>query len=96
VFVESTTTGVRIRLRVQPRAGRTEVAGTFGDALRIRIASPPVDGEANAELIRFLAKRLGLRRANLRLVAGETARTKVVEATGIDALSAIRLLLMEP
>ena len=52
--------GVELQVQVQPRASRTELAGTIGGAIKIRLAAPPVDGEANEELIRFLAKTLGV------------------------------------
>ena len=55
-FIEPTEAGCRIRIPVQPRASRTEIAGPHGNAIKIRVAAPPVDGLANAELIRFLAE----------------------------------------
>ena len=83
---------VRIRLYVQPRASRTEITGTHGDALRIRVAAPPVDGEANQELLRFLAKKLGVPKSSLQLVQGETARTKVVEIENVSTGDVVRAL----
>jgi uncharacterized protein (TIGR00251 family) len=84
--------GVRLRLRVQPRASRTEVAGRHGDAIRIRVAAPPVDGAANEAIVRFLAERLGVPRAAVRLERGATGRSKVVSVAGLDAETAARLL----
>ncbi len=72
----------RLTLHVQPRAARSAVAGPHGDAIKVRLAAPPVDGAANAELLRFLAERLGVRRAAVRLVAGAAGRRKVVEIDG--------------
>ncbi|HEX5633863.1 MAG TPA: DUF167 family protein [Gemmatimonadales bacterium] len=72
--------GTRLRLHIQPRASRTEVAGLHGDALRIRLAAPPVDGAANDALLRFLADRLGVPRSTLSLVGGEASRRKTVRA----------------
>ena len=69
---------VQLTLHVQPGASRTEVAGTHGDALKVRLAAPPVDGKANAELLRFLAEVFGVPRRNVTLVRGDTARAKVV------------------
>ena len=80
-------------MRVQPRASRTEVAGPYGDALRIRLAAPPVDGAANAALIRFLAERLEVSRSAVRIEAGASGRSKVVAIEGIDAGTAARRLL---
>lgn len=69
-------------LHVQPGAKRTEVAGVHGAALKIRLAAPPVDGKANAELLRFLAEAFGVPLRNVTLQRGETSRAKVVR---IDA-----------
>ena len=85
--------GVRLRLRVQPRASRSEVAGVHGDAIRVRLTAPPVDGAANEALVRFLAERLGVSRAAVRVVAGETSRSKVVEVAGVDPSAARARLL---
>jgi len=67
-----------LTLHVQPGAKRTEVAGIYGDALRIRLAAPPVDGKANAELLRFLTHAFGVPRRNVTLVRGDASRQKVV------------------
>ena len=71
-----------LTLHVQPGASRTEVAGLHGDALRIRLAAPPVDGKANAELVRFLAETFAVPRRRVTLMRGEASRHKVVR---IDA-----------
>jgi len=67
-----------LTLHVQPGAKRTEVAGVHGDALKVRLAAPPVDGKANAELLRFLADAFGVPLRQVALVRGETSRQKVV------------------
>ena len=67
-----------LSLHVQPGAARTEVAGTHGDALKVRLAAPPVDGKANAALLRFLAAAFGVPLRQVTLVRGETSRQKVV------------------
>jgi uncharacterized protein (TIGR00251 family) len=71
-----------LALHVQPGAKRTEVAGVHGDALKIRLAAPPVDGRANAELIRFLAEVFGVPLRNVTLLRGETSRVKHVRIVG--------------
>lgn len=83
----------RLVLHVQPRAARSAVAGPHGDAVKVRLAAPPVDGAANAELVRFVAERLGVRRDAVRLVAGASGRRKVVEVDGLEAAVALRRLL---
>lgn len=71
-----------LALHVQPGAKRTEVAGTHGEGtqkrLKIRLAAPPAEGKANAELLRFLADAFGVPLRDVALVRGETSRQKVV------------------
>jgi hypothetical protein len=67
-----------LTLHVQPGAKRTEFVGVHGDALKVRLAAPPVDGKANAELLRFLADAFGVPLRQVMLVRGETARGKTV------------------
>src|SRR6185437_8099206 len=74
---------VRFEVRVQPRASRTELAGMHGGALKIRIAAPPVDDAANRALVEFLAECLGLAKRAVRIVAGASSRTKILEADGV-------------
>ena len=73
---------VVLDLHVQPGAKRTEVAGTHGDRLKIRLAAPPVDGAANDELVRFVAEAFGVPRRNVTIVMGSTARRKRVRVEG--------------
>ncbi len=75
--------GVTLRLHIQPGAKKTEVVGLHGEALKIRLAAPPVDGKANACLVGFLAERLGVAKASVRLVSGESSRAKRVRIDGI-------------
>ncbi len=67
-----------LALHVQPGAARTAIAGTHGDALKVRLAAPPVDGKANAELVRFLAEAFDVPQRQVTLVRGESARRKTV------------------
>ncbi|HEX6309020.1 MAG TPA: DUF167 family protein [Longimicrobiales bacterium] len=92
-IVEQHGASVRVRVHAQPRASRTEVLGAHGDALRVRIAAPPVDGAANAELIRFIAKQLGIPRSAVRVASGDTGRAKVLEIDGMDVERVQRALL---
>lgn len=84
--------GVTFPVRVQPRASRSGVAGELDGALKIRLAAPPVEGAANEELIRFLAKLFDAPRANISLVSGSTSRNKVVKVSGISPNDAERKL----
>jgi hypothetical protein len=82
----------RLRVHVQPRAKRSAIAGRHGDAVKVRLAAPPVDGAANAELVRVLAEALGLPRGAVRIVAGLAGRDKVVELDGLAPGEAERRL----
>jgi uncharacterized protein (TIGR00251 family) len=75
--------GVELELLVQPRASRTTVLGVHDGRLKVALAAPPVDGEANAALVAFLAGALGVRRAQVALVRGETGRRKAVRVVGV-------------
>ena len=68
-----------LTLHVQPGAKKTELAGTHGEALKIRLAAPPVDGKANTALLAFLAKALGLPKSAVSLKTGDTSRHKRVQ-----------------
>lgn len=70
--------GVILTVHVQPGAKKTEIAGVHGEALKIRLAAPPVEGRANEALIEFLARRLRVKKSQIKLLAGETSRTKRV------------------
>lgn len=76
---------VVLTLHIQPGAKRTEVAGVHGEALKIRLAAPPVDGKANDCLIAFLAERLHVPKARVILEAGMTSRSKRVRVVGAGA-----------
>ena len=81
-----------LRIKVIPRAKVTTVQGEHGDALKIRLKSPPVDGEANRELIRFLSEALGVKRSKVVLEAGLTSRLKrvsVCECTADEVIAAL-------
>jgi hypothetical protein len=75
---------VVLRVHAQPGAGRSAVLGRYGDAVKIRIAAPPVDGRANAALADFLAKELGLDRNGIELLSGDKSRSKRFRLRGLD------------
>jgi uncharacterized protein (TIGR00251 family) len=71
-----------LTLHIQPGAARTEVAGEHGDALKIRLAAPPVEGKANDALLRYLADAFGVPLRNVTLLHGASARRKIVRIEG--------------
>lgn len=83
---------ITLTLHIQPGAKKTEVAGRHGDALKIRLAAPPVDGKANEALLRFIADTLGLPKSAVSLKSGQTSRQKVVELVGAAPSTLARLV----
>ena len=81
-----------LTLHIQPGAKKTELAGLHGDALKIRLAAPPVDGKANAALVAFVADRLGVAKSAVTLRSGQTSRRKVLEVASPAADIEQRLL----
>jgi uncharacterized protein len=75
--------GVSFSVRVQPRASRAAITGVLGDAMKVALAAPPVDGKANEALIRFLAELFGVPRSSVEIVSGEASRNKVVRVVGV-------------
>jgi hypothetical protein len=90
--IEELAGAVRFEVRVAPRASRDAVVGEHDGGLKIALTAPPVDGEANAALVAFLAKRLGVAKRDVVLVRGESSRSKRVEVRGASA-EAVRALL---
>jgi uncharacterized protein (TIGR00251 family) len=76
--------GVTFAVRVVPRASRNEIVGVHGDALKVRLTAPPVEGRANEALVVLLAQRLGVRKSQVEIVAGVSSRRKVVCVIGLS------------
>src|SRR5262245_38037625 len=83
-FYDVVDGAVVLRVHAQPGAGRSAVTGRFGDALKVKVAAPPVEGRANTALLAFLAKEFGLKPADVTLVSGQSSRTKRVRLGGLD------------
>jgi uncharacterized protein len=77
--------GATFAVRVHPRASKTAITGTFGDALKISLAAPPVDGRANQELTEFLSGLFNVPRASINILTGTNARNKIVRVSGHSA-----------
>jgi hypothetical protein len=89
--------GAVLEILAQPRASRSRVVGEHDGRLKIQLAAPPVDGEANAALLAYLADALGVKRADVALLAGETGRRKRVRVSGLGAeAAATRLIALAP
>ena len=84
-WLTDTPAGAVLNLRIVPRAAKNAIQGELGDALKIRLCAPPVDGAANAALIEFLSDALSLPRARVQLLSGATSRNKRVLLAGLPA-----------
>jgi uncharacterized protein (TIGR00251 family) len=84
-IVQDTKDGAILTVHIQPNASTTECVGIHGDAIKIRVAAPPVDGAANDELIRFLARRLSIPAASVHITFGISGRHKRVVIKGASA-----------
>jgi uncharacterized protein (TIGR00251 family) len=73
------------QVHVVPRASRSEIAGEHDGSLRVRVTAPPVDGAANEEVIRVLARALGVARNAVEIASGQTSRLKRVKVSGVTA-----------
>lgn len=74
----------RVSLYIQPAAAQTQIAGRHDGLIKVRVAAPPVEGAANQALVEFVAKRLGIPKSRVRVVAGMTSRRKVLEIDGVS------------
>ncbi len=84
--------GVALEVLVQPRASRTRVVGEHDGRLKVQLAAPPVDGEANQALVAFLADALGVRKGDVTIQRGESGRRKTVRVAGASSAAALALL----
>jgi uncharacterized protein (TIGR00251 family) len=91
-FESSGDDEVVLRVHVQPGSGRSAMVGKHGNALKVRVAAPPVGGRANEALLALVAQTLGLKGEQVTLLSGESSRTKRVKITGLDT-DGVRQLL---
>ena len=91
-WLKSAPGGIRLLVSASPRASRTEVVGVVEGRLRVRVAAPPVEGAANAELVRFLARSLGVPQSAVTVTAGATGRRKTVLVRGVAPAVGLSLL----
>ena len=85
LIVQDTKAGAVLSVHIQPKASTTECVGIHGDVIKIRVSSPPVDGAANDELIRFLARRLSIPPTSVQIHSGAGGRHKRVLVKGVTA-----------
>ena len=83
--IRDSNSGATFSIRVQPRAKRNAIVGVIGDALKIALTAPPVEGKANEACVAFLAELLDVPRSSITIAAGETSRNKVIRVSGVTA-----------
>jgi uncharacterized protein len=84
--------GAVLAVHVQPGAGRTEVVGRFGDALKLRVAAPPTGNRANDAVVELVAREFNLKRADVSVISGASSRQKRLQLTGVDVGDAARVV----
>lgn len=84
--------GVTFRVRVQPRASKNQLSGVMDGAVKVRLAAPPVDGEANQACLKFFAHLFGVPQRSVELVSGHTSRNKTLRVCGVTIARAVELL----
>lgn len=85
--------GSAFTVHVIPRARKNEIAGRLGDAIKVRLTAPPVEGKANEALIAFLAEQLDVQKSQVEIVAGKTSRNKMVSVIGLSPIEVEKRLL---
>jgi hypothetical protein len=82
-YIKETESGVILRIHVVPKSSKSEIAGVQDDALKLKITSPPVEGQANEACIKFLSGVLGVRKTHVKIVSGHKSRRKTIAIEGI-------------
>ncbi len=83
-MITKTDRGVKLTVFVQPKSAKNQIIGPHNGALKIKIAAPPVDGKANAELVNYLSELLDIPKRQVDILKGDTGRNKTVEITGLS------------
>jgi len=92
LYIKEEKDGVFFKVRVQPRASGNRLAGLYGDAIKIRLTAPPVDGKANAACRDYLAGLLQVPRSQVEVVSGLTGRNKMIKVTGLGIETILKVL----
>lgn len=85
ITVKDTAKGITFAVKVHPRARKNAITGTAGDALKLALNAPPVDGKANQAVIEFFAELFAIPRSSITIASGETNRNKVIRISGVGA-----------
>ncbi len=74
-----------LKVKVEPRSSKSGIEGKYGDALKIKLTSPPVEGKANKELIEILAKEFGIHKNDVKIISGRRSKNKIIRLCGVDS-----------
>lgn len=85
MFIQEHPDGVVIKIKVQPRASKSRIAGVLGDAIKVTLTAPPVDGAANAACVEFFAALMEVPKNRVEIISGHTGRTKLLKIYGINS-----------
>ena len=91
--IQGSGQGTTLAVHVVPRGKKSQVLGVHGDAVKVRVSAPPVEGAANEELIRFLAEVWHVSRSQVQILSGQTSRRKIVAVSGLDPEEVLAQLL---
>jgi uncharacterized protein len=91
-FMRKTAEGTTVEVHVQPRASKNELAGIHEDTLKVRLTAPPVEGEANKECLKFLAKVFAVPKSHMEIVHGQKSRRKTILIRGVAPESLQKIL----
>lgn len=75
-----------LKIKVEPRSSRAGIIGQYGDALKVKLTSPPVEGKANKELIEILAKEFSIARKDIEIISGQSSKNKIVKLYGVKSV----------
>lgn len=78
-----------LKIKVEPRSSRSSIEGMYGDALKVKLTSAPVEGKANKELVALLAKEFGIKKKDVEIVSGAGSKNKVIKLTGVKNIEEI-------
>jgi uncharacterized protein (TIGR00251 family) len=83
---------ITLKIHLLPRASRDEICGLLGDAIKVKVTAPPIEGKANMALQRFIAKKLHLASSQVEIMAGKRSREKILRISGISRAAAEKAL----
>jgi uncharacterized protein (TIGR00251 family) len=75
-----------LKIKVEPRSSRAGIVGPYGDALKVKLTSPPVEGKANKELVELLAKEFSVRKNDIEIISGQSSKNKIVRLHNIKSI----------